>query len=219
MKAAILEVGPTGRVTIEHENGTPYRNLDPRIFSPEDQRYIQDWIEKQQKALDNADLQPDSRIVVRVFRGRNNKPNAYGDVDDREVMYQPRVQIQNDELEKSFKGIQGTVVYIGQSVFDRQHYKILNRQTFTIDAPKQSQVEWEGNPFQNHYDDNPDNGHAFGHKYAGYLLVLKNRAGETVHVTASKSYWNQSPGSVLKADTSSNYDREFSRKIASASGQ
>ncbi|MEO0796370.1 MAG: hypothetical protein AAFX93_14465 [Verrucomicrobiota bacterium] len=213
MRAKIVESGSPDKVTIQHENGTFYRDLNPEIFSFQDQRYIREWREKQRKSLDEADLSSDSRIEVRVYRGRDDDLNKYGNVDDRDVRYEPSVVIVNKELEKSYTGIQGTVVYVGQSVFDRKEFKILNRQEFTMDAPRKKETEWKGDPFQNLYDDDASNGHAFGYKYAGYLLVLKNRAGEVVFTKGSKGDWENAPQSLMQASLRSSYAKNFRRVI------
>ncbi|MGJ3242329.1 MAG: hypothetical protein ACFE0O_05140 [Opitutales bacterium] len=212
LRAEILDTPAPDKVTIRRDDGRVFRDLNVGLFSADDQAHIRQWREERVKALDEADLTPDARLDIRVLRRRDDDLNNYGNIDDREVAYLPRVRITNEEVERTFTGVKGTLVFVGESVLDGRVYKIIDRQSFTLDLPRRETTEWTGKPFENKYDDDGTNGYAFGYKYEGYLLVLKNRQGQTVQLKASRSAWEKRPGPLLRASTRSAYDGDFLRK-------
>jgi len=54
----------------------------------------------------------------------------------------------------------------------------------------------------------PDYG---GFEYEGYLVVLRNRNNEIVACKASKSFWENAPSRILKAEKLRGYDRKFEK--------
>ncbi len=81
---------------------------------------------------------------------------------------------------------------------------VWERQEFELDLPARKEVRWTGKPFKCGYD--PDYG---GYRYGGYVLVLKNRAGEIVFTKSSKALWERSAKSIVNAKERFGYDREF----------
>ena len=93
---------------------------------------------------------------------------------------------------------------IGQGYLRKSEYVVLKRQEFTLDIPARDEVRWTGKPFKCSYD--PDYG---GYRYGGYVLVLKNRAGQIVYTKSSKTLWERSARNILAAESGLGYDRDF----------
>lgn len=151
------------------------------MFSAKDQAYILEW-EKKRVATEiadreNAQLLLDAKLLILVKSGRDNDLNDKGDPDHREVEYEPGLTIDSREKDSRFKGVQGTLVFIGQSVLEKKEYHTLYRQDFTVDLKAGERTKWQGKGFLNVYDDYAANGSAFGVEYEGYLVVLRDNQG------------------------------------------
>ena len=196
-------------VTIELKNGETYEKLDTNIFSSADQKYFKQWHADRLAAKDDAPLLPDAEIKMAVKKSRYNDLNDKGDPDNREVEYEPVIIFENEDWDLSYKKVGGTLVFIGQSTLDRGEFHVLYKEDFSIDLPRMEETIWEGKPFVNVYDSNPSNGSAFGAKYDGYLIVLRDKNKKAQVIEASKAEWEENYQSILDADISKAYNKTF----------
>ncbi|WP_269524086.1 hypothetical protein [Coraliomargarita parva] len=207
--AKVVDYKPGESVDIELENGTFYQDVALTHFSEADCKYFKSWHQAREAAKKDAPLMPDSKIKAFVKSSRDDDFNKSGDPDDREVVYEPAITFDNEEVELSFQKVRGTLVFIGESVIKNREMHILYRENFTIDLPAGSRSYWNGTPFTNTYDANPSNGSAFGAKYEGYLLVLRDQEGKVRVIKASKSKWEKAYKLILNAEKRKGYSSDF----------
>lgn len=204
IEAELLSVDPRERATIRRADGRLFRDVPIDFFSDADRKYIRKWQSDKQKALDTANITPDSRVRISVATSRDRDLNNYGDIDDQIIQYKPRLSFLNEEMQKTFTGVNGTLVFIGEHVLDGSVNGALYREDFKVNIPPKKKIEWDGIPFVTKYD--PDWG---GFKYEGYLLVVRDQKGEVVQIKASKSAWEQNYKKILKVPLNVPHDRKF----------
>ncbi|MEM9025636.1 MAG: hypothetical protein AAGB06_01740 [Verrucomicrobiota bacterium] len=204
IEAELIAVDSLDRTTIRRVDGHLFREVPIEFFSDQDRKFIRNWKAEQQKALDNANITADSRVRINVGTNRDSDFNDYGDIDDQVVKYKPKISFYNEELEETFTGVNGTLVFIGEHVLDSSVMGVIYSQEFKIDVPPKEKTEWIGKPFMSRYD--PDYG---GFKYEGYLLVVRDQAGKLVQIKASRANWKNNFQRILKAKLKTAYDRKF----------
>ncbi|MGB0416570.1 MAG: hypothetical protein ACPGKS_06960, partial [Coraliomargarita sp.] len=121
----------------------------------------------------------------------------------------PEVVIESQDYKKTYPDIEGTVVVVGRGVVNDKQYAVLSKQEFGMALKPRAKARWVGKSFECRYD--PDYG---GFEYGGYIIVIRNRAGEIVLVKASKSGWEQAPERLLKAKKRTGYNSDFSRETS-----
>lgn len=197
------------KVTIRLRDGRLFKEVGYERFSREDRSYIRDWVKAQQLLVDRADVTPDAAFRISFLKGRDDDFNEYGDIDDRIVSFEPEVVIESQDYKKTYPDIEGTVVVVGRGVVNDKQYAVLSKQEFGMALKPRAKARWVGKSFECRYD--PDYG---GFEYGGYIIVIRNRAGEIVLVKASKSGWEQAPERLLKAKKRTGYNSDFSRETS-----
>jgi hypothetical protein len=191
-------------VSVRRRDGRLFKDVPWTRFSVKDRKYFADWAKAEAAKVENAELDADARIKVTVLKGQDDDFNDYGDIDDHVVQFEPRVIIDSDEKDRTFTGVSGVLVMIGQGYLRKSEYVVLKRQEFTLDLPAGEEIRWTGKPFKCSYD--PDYG---GYEYGGYVLVLKNRDDEIVFTKSSKTLWGRNAKDIINAKLKQGYDREF----------
>ena len=204
LEAEVLSCETGESATVRRRDGKVFKNVSWSLFSAEDRKYLMQWAKAEAKKFSQADLDADARITVTVLKGQDDDFNDYGDIDDHVVQFEPRVIIDSDEKDRTFTEVQGVLVMIGQGYLRKSEYVVLKRQEFTLDIPARDEVRWTGKPFKCSYD--PDYG---GYRYGGYVLVLKNRAGQIVFTKSSKTLWERSARKIVEAKQRLGYNRDF----------
>ena len=204
LEAEVVSCVAGESVSVRRRDGRVFKDVAWSRFSMVDRKYLKDWAKAEAEKFSQADLDADARIKVTVLKGQDDDFNDYGDIDDHVIKFAPRVIIDSDEKDRTFTGVTGVLVMIGQGYVRKSEYVVLKRQEFTLDLPAHEEVRWTGKPFKCSYD--PDYG---GYRYGGYVLVLKNRAGEIVLTKSSKTLWERSAKSIINAKERLGYDREF----------
>ena len=199
LEAEVVSCTAGKLVTVRRRDGRVFKGVAWSRFSAVDRKYLSNWAQAEAKKFSQADLDADARIKVTVLKGQDDDFNDYGDIDDHVVKFAPRVIIDSDEKDRTFTGVTGVLVMIGQGYLRKSEYVVLKRQEFELDLPAREEVRWTGRPFKCGYD--PD--------YGGYVLVLRNRAGEIVFTKSSKTLWERSARSIVNAKERLGYDREF----------
>jgi hypothetical protein len=211
IRAQLTSYSPTNGVSMKLENGRQVDKVPLSRFSDADRQFIETWAKAQQVGAENAPLKADSNIKIFVNSSEDDSLNQKGDPDNLEVKYEPGINFENLDEKLSFKSVGGTLVFIGQSVIEKNEYHILYRQDFTVDLPTGEKVRWQGTPFTNTVDSNPSNGSAFGAEYVGYLVVLRDGQNRGLKVKASKSQWEDCYEAIIKADMRQGHSRDFSK--------
>ena len=193
-------------VNLIRNDGRLYKDIPISTFSPESRKLITQTLKKQDKERNNADITPESRIEISFQRNKAANNNKYGDIDDRVITIEPRVTLESDEREKTYKDIQGQVIIIGKEAVSKDRWVILNRQSFKIgELGPDDKFTWEGDQFECRYD--PDYG---GFDYEGYVVYLKNKAGKVAMVKGSNSSWEVLLPTLMKANMRQGYNKDFS---------
>ena len=206
IEAEVLEATATV-VTIRRQDGKVFRDVPLERFCKADRNYVKQWLANKKELQDNADISADSKVKLFFMKGRDNDMNDYGDIDDRILNFEPAVVITSEEKIVSYPDVEGTFVVVGQGVVRDDQYTILNKQDFSIGVFPRQKSRWEGESFECRYD--PDYG---GFEYGGYLLVIRNRAGNIVLTKASKSHWEKHPNAIQNAKKFQGYDSKFEKK-------
>jgi hypothetical protein len=204
LEAEVVSCTEGKLVTVRRRDGRVFKDVAWSRFSAVDRKYLSEWAKAEAKKFSQADLDADARIKVTVLKGQDDDFNDYGDIDDHVVQFEPRVIIDSDEKDRTFTGVTGVLVIVGQGYLRKSEYVVLKRQEFELDIPAREEVRWTGKPFKCSYD--PDYG---GYRYGGYVLVLEHRAGEIVFTKSSKTLWERSAKAIVNAKERLGYDREF----------
>lgn len=212
--AKILDYQGTNTVSIETREGQKFNDVPLSRFSSQDIAYIKEWAKEQEAAKHDAILQHDSKIQVFIKRSRDTDLNDKGDPDNQEEAFEPAITFDNNDKDLSFQNVKGTLVFIGQSVLNKKEYHIIYKEDFNVDLLSRNRTRWQGKPFINTYDSYGGNGSAFGAKYEGYLLVLRDKNGKAKIIKASKSRWTDVYKSILDADMNGAYNRNFDERFA-----
>ena len=126
--------------------------------------------------------------------------------DDFVQTFDPSVIFKNKDLYNPFTGNKATVILLGESVKNKKVYKILLKETFDFKVDARSEFVWEGDPVTVKYDENASNGYIFGHKYTGYILIIKNKRSEVVFSRSTRKSWIDSIDQILNTKV----DKEWS---------
>lgn len=198
-----------GTINLVRSDGRLFREIPVTSFSLESQKKIADALAKYQKERENADVTRESRLQISFQRNKSANNNRYGDIDDRIVTIQPRVTLESDERDKTYKDIKGEVIVIGKEVVSRDRWVILDRQRFNFAQIKpDDRITWEGEEFECRYD--PDYA---GWDYEGHVVILRNKAGKIAMVKGSNSGWEQILPALMKARKGTGYNKEFSKEM------
>ena len=196
------------KVTIRRRDGMLFKDVPLSRFSDADRQYVSRWLEKQKELEGTPDISADSKVRLYVLRGRDDDKNDYNDIDDRVISFEPGVAIQSEEKDENYLNVSGTLIIVGKGVINDDVYTILDTQNFSIDILTRQKATWKGSSFECRYD--PDYG---GFEYGGYLLVLRNRAGEIVQTKASKTSWSDHPERILDAKKFVGFNSQFSKTV------
>ncbi|MCH6257044.1 hypothetical protein MLD52_10835 [Puniceicoccaceae bacterium K14] len=171
-------------------------------FSNESQEIIRTWQEKR------------SRLGPLITNGEKLRVSvSYNkEIEESEsiTLFNPSVQILNQDIQQSYQEVKGTLIFIGKRLDTPSFRQVLNRQEFTLDLPRKSSEKWEGDPFQIH--NNSDND-PYGYSVDGYILILQNYEGEIIYEHASKAEWTRLSEKALSLEEFYDYDKTLSKKM------
>ncbi len=217
VEAELVELKESGSiVTLKLRSG---RKIDSRVsaFSQKDQKYMREWWAGvlAEKSL----LKADARITIGAKMNRKSSSNRYDgwySVDDETKSFFPEVIIENDELD-TFKDNTVRVVVIAEDMSNEGQKLIVSATTVKTDFPDRGKVVLETDPFRlrlYEYDSNYSNfEYKYGYEYEGYIVVIKNSAGEITHSRASKSKYLSNMEVVFECEAGEMYDDSINRKL------
>ena len=185
-------------VVIQAKNGRSY-TLPAAKFSPEDQSYFKKFAEDQAK-----NYEPRLEIKFSSKKGDRRTDVYY---DDRTQGLEPTVRIENREQEFEVKGATVTVVTIAKHVTNRNELKVISREDFKLPSlPAGKTATLTGKSIKLEYDD--QNSYRYGHKYSGYVVVVKNAVGKITNTAGTTGYINRAE-QALKLKKDQIMDRDF----------
>lgn len=197
-------------IDITRSDGRLFKNVPIVSLSVESQQKVAKALAEYEKQKANADVTKSSRLDISFQRQKSAKNNNYGDIDDRVVNIQPQVTIESDERDRTYQDLKGEVVIVGKEVVSKDRWVVLDKQSFKFGKIEPDQkVSWEGNEFEVRYD--PDYA---GFDYEGYVIILRNKAGEIARVKGSNSHWESIHPALLKARKNEGFNKDFSSPLA-----
>ncbi len=209
IEATVTGFDATRGVSLKTKGGQIFKDVPVDRFSIDDQNYFKTWAVNGSSGTADAPLTAENKIKITVRAGQDKSLNKKGDPDNLEVSHEPGISFDLTAEENSYQKVNGTLVFIGQSVIERDEYHILYREDFTVDLPSGEIVKWDGTPFTNIYDSIPGNGSAFGAAYDGYLLVLRNKQGVISVSKSSSAKFLEYAEAILKADLRQGHSKDF----------
>lgn len=132
-----------------------------------------------------------SRIDVEVKKSRTDALDKAENYDNVNETLKPAVRIRNEEIYDHFDNHKCIIIMYGESVLNRQEYKVLYREEFTFSVAPTEEFFFEGTSFTNKYD--KWNTAQFGHQYEGYGLVILDPDGEICYTKATSSKLEEAP--------------------------
>jgi hypothetical protein len=123
------------------------------------------------------------RIMLEVVRKKLTRIEG-GDWDDKKDRISLRVKFSNSDSKLSFDGYKAEIYTFGQSILDPRMTKLLGKQTFTFSLPPFGKHEVSTDECVTAYDTTDAR---FGHQYQGWIVRIKDKAGNLVIEKATNS--------------------------------
>lgn len=130
--------------------------------------------------------------------------NSGSDYDNRFQIVRSRINISNEGLADA-DGLEGEIFVIGKSVSGSKDYRIFKiAKTTGINVPKGKKYTSEEFICKVEYDSNDYA--KFGHKYEGYLLIMKDSSGEIFMKKGYPSKFERIADKITKLEENSLFD-------------
>ena len=167
--------------------------------------------DKSAKAKDEDEDDPaPTAIDSKILKGLKvkaivQKPSSKGmDYDDKFQTIKSRISISNESL-ADVSGLEGEIYIIGKSVSGTKDYRLFKiAKTAGISILKGKKYLSDEYTCKVQYDSNL--WMKFGHKYEGYLLVLKDNAGEILMKKGNPAKFDRAADKIMKLEENSLFD-------------
>ncbi len=147
---------------------------------------------------------PKLQLAYEVDRARSLR-TAGGDWDDKQDRISLRLKLKNLNFRHGFDGLRADLYLIGQSIFDRKAFKLLQKDTFEFDLAPSGTFEATTPQITLKWD---DTNARFGDKYRGWVLRIFDAANEKVLDVQSSQAFSSTDGlEALKVNQY--FDKEF----------
>ncbi|MEO8351696.1 MAG: hypothetical protein ABI680_08190 [Chthoniobacteraceae bacterium] len=148
-----------------------------------------------------------NRVKIDVSRQKSVRTKG-GDFDDKREEIRMRVQMKNQSTNAEFKGYQGLIIAISESLAERNQYKLVIKQEFPIALAAGATAEFVSDERVEGWD---NTGVIWGFKYDGYCLLIFDPEGKLVVTKTStskceklaKNYEEVKEGDLLDKDMKS----------------
>jgi hypothetical protein len=121
------------------------------------------------------------RLMADVVRMKRSRTEG-GDFDDKRERIEMKVKLTNTDNKLSADKLKGELYVFGESILDRTAVKLLDAQQFDFSLPPRGSHEMTTDEVVTMYD---TTGARFGHKYEGWVLRVRDSAGQVVLAKAS----------------------------------
>lgn len=137
-------------------------------------------------------------VRTEVMISRPTKTTSY---DDKTQVIKPRIKLTNTGAQ-AYEKHKAVFALIAESASQRGFYKVLLRHEFDITLPPRQVMESEGKTAITQYDRDASNGYTFGYMYDGWVLQIKDEAGNVVFTKSTSPTLEKMVEviSTLKAD-------------------
>jgi hypothetical protein len=109
------------------------------------------------------------------------------------------------------------IVVIADDKHQKEQKLIVSATTLEADFPDRGEIVLESDPFRLRlfeYDSSHSNSdYEYGYEYEGFVVVIKNSAGEITHTRASKSKYLTNMDVIFECVAGEIYDDSINRKI------
>ncbi len=219
IEAELIELSSDGgTVTLRLANGRKIEAL-LAAFSRDDQKKIEAWWQEVQAS--KQVLSEGARLNVTAKMNRKSTRNDrdsgyYSSVDDKTVAFYPEVVIENEEW-NTFTGNEVRLVIVAEDLRYPSRRLVVSASTLKTDLAEHSKTLLEGEPFRlrfYEYDSHYSNyEYKYGYKYEGYIVVIKNSAGEVTHTRASKTKYLSNLEEIYRCKAGDVYEEDLEHKL------
>lgn len=184
-------------ISVSGDNVTLKRGSDQQTFvvnrktlCKEDGVYIARWQEQHASqgaptapaAADTAAPAQKYRLACQTLPAKSNRGSNTGDYRVFEYTY--NFNLSNREVTRDLQNARGLVITLGKNVADPNgDLVVLQREEFDVNIRAQSKMVHTTQPVRLSYSQDPD--YAYGVKSYGYVLIIRDAAGNVLHVEAS----------------------------------
>lgn len=145
------------------------------------------------------------RIEVKIYPAKKQKSQG-GYLDDKIQRISYRVDIRNGEQQRAFTGGKATIMAFAEDLQDRAESVVISKEEFDVNLTPLAAMSVDTKEVKLTFD---NIGYKYGHKYSGYLLVIKGPDGKTVNVTASSPSIGKFAEDALKLSPEDVFDKNY----------
>jgi len=208
-------------VTLKRTDDQQTLTISRRTLCKEDNAYISRWQEKNKAPATSADPVPvlaagqaqKYRIVCQTLPAKSNRGSSSGDLRTVEVTY--NFNLSNQEVRRDLQNARGTAITLARSLSDPgDNLIVLQKVEFELNLRAQSKMAYTTPPVRLTYSQDPTD--RYGVKSHGYVLIIRDSAGNIIHVEASPDANARYTKEILALDkVPCLVDREFRSKTGS----
>jgi len=164
-----------------------------KTLCKEDGAYIERWVEQHAEqatapaptaegAATAAAPGPKYRLVCQTLPSKSNRGPADGDVRVFEYIY--NFNLSNQEVNRDLQNARGLALTLGRNVAEANgDLIVLQKEEFDVNLRAQSKMVFATQPVRLTYSQDPDS--PYGVKNYGYVLIIRDAAGNILLVEAS----------------------------------
>lgn len=135
------------------------------------------------------------------------KDRSVGGLVDTRVQYiGHRVDIRNAEQLRAFNGGKAVIMAFAEDVEERNESIVVSREEFDLNIEPLKNTSYETAQTKMKFD---NVGYKYGHKYSGYLLVIKDANGATIKVSATTANIAKYATEALLLKPEDVFDKKF----------
>jgi hypothetical protein len=150
-------------------------------------------------------LSASDRIRVEFLRGREVSRVKGGSIGEKIATFTPTLIIHNEGMH-DFRDNQVCLLVLGEDTTMDGSWKVILRREFKADLLRAGEFEWKGEPVQQGFDRTLAKS---GFDYDGYIVQIRNSAGELVHTICSKAMWAKNPAKLWDMKEGQEYGKTF----------
>lgn len=210
-------------VTLKRTDDQQTLTISRRTLCKEDNAYISRW--QEQNTAPTAETTPAPapvsasgqaqkyRIVCQTLPAKSNRGSSSGDLRTVEVTY--NFNLSNQEVKRDLENARGTAITLARNLADTgDNLIVLQKVDFDLNLRAQSKMVYTTPPVRLTYSQDPTD--RYGVKSHGYVLIIRDSAGNIIHVEASPDANARYTKEILALDkVPCLVDREFRSKTGS----
>lgn len=208
-------------VTLKRTDDQQTLTISRRTLCKEDNAYISRWQEQNTApATEAAPVVPvpasasgpaqKYRIVCQTLPAKSTRGASNGDLRTVEVTY--NFNLSNQEVKRDLENARGTAITLARNLAETgDNLIVLQKVDFDLNLRAQSKMVYTTPPVRLTYSQDPTD--RYGVKSHGYVLIIRDSAGNIIHVEASPDASARYAKEILSLDkVPCLVDREFRLK-------